>query len=100
MIGRAQQRRERHRPAQGQPAVRLHIEQLVLHGVAPAQAAAMRQGFEAELTRLAAEPGQVFAPANARRVGPLHLTSASAPDRTGRAAGAAVWGVALNAGKD
>jgi hypothetical protein len=100
MTGRAQQRRERSRSSRRRAAVRLHIERLVLHGVVPAQAGAITEAFEAELTWLATEPGQVFAGADARRVGPLQFAPAGAPDRTGRAAAAALWGGALNAGKD
>jgi hypothetical protein len=100
MTGRAQQRRERHLPSQRQAAVRLHIGQLVLHGVPLGEAGAMTAALEAELTRLAAVPDQIFAHADARRVGPVHFVPDGAPDRKGRAVAAALWGGALSAGKD
>jgi hypothetical protein len=80
-------------------SVQLHIEELILHGVAPGEAARLAAALQAELGRYAAQPGQVFAPANAERANPIDFTPGRGPEATGRALASAVWTGALRAGK-
>jgi hypothetical protein len=51
--------------------VELHIAQLVLHGIAPGDRAALGLAVEKELTRLLAAPGALDALGQARAVGRL-----------------------------
>jgi hypothetical protein len=73
------------------PMVRVHIERLILHAVARADAGRVAAALEAELATRAAEPGQVFAPTSAARVAPVHFNAAEGAERIGRAAADAVW---------
>jgi hypothetical protein len=74
------------------PMVRVHIERLVLHAVAHADAGRVAAALEAELAARAAEPGQVFAAsASAARVAPVLFNAPEGAERIGRAAAGAVW---------
>jgi hypothetical protein len=89
MRPRAPHRRLRRLPSS--PTVRIHIERLVLHAVASADAGSMAAALEAELAARAAEPGQAFAPGNAARVAPVHFNAPEWAEHIGRAAAGAVW---------
>lgn len=73
------------------PTVRVHIERLVLHAVAPADARCLAAALKAELAARAAEPGQAFAPGSAARVAPVHFNAPEGAEYIGRAAAGAVW---------
>jgi hypothetical protein len=69
----------------------MQIGRLALHGVASADAKQLAAVLKAELAGLAREPGQVFVSISAPRVGTVHFEASEGLDRTGRAAGAALW---------
>lgn len=76
-------------PSGGEVAV--HIERLLLHGVPWAEAGRVAAALASELSRLAAEPAQIFASASAPRAPLLHFQAAEGPERIGRAIAAALW---------
>jgi hypothetical protein len=71
--------------------VQVRIERLLLHGVTQAEAGQIAQALAAELSRLVAEPAQVFASVSAPRAPLVHFQAAEGPERIGRAAAAALW---------
>lgn len=91
-------RRARRLPPPPRGTVRVHIERLVLHGVVWADAKRVAAALEAELSGLASEAGQVFTPASAPRAAPVRYEAAQGPERTGRAAAAALWSSIKRAG--
>jgi hypothetical protein len=99
MSSRAPHRRDRRPISAPDASVQLHIEELILHGVAPGDAARLTAALQAELGRCAARPGQVFVPANAERASPIDFTPGRGPEATGRALASAVWIGVLQAGK-
>jgi hypothetical protein len=90
MTAHAQRRRERSNRAAG-GAVRLHIDHLVLRGVAPGEAGRMTHALETELTQLAAQSGTRFVPMEAERLPAAPIVAGRVPEQTGRAVAAAVW---------
>ena len=72
-------------------AVRLHIERLVLHGVARAESIRVAGALESELARLAAQPGPRLAPTDTVSLPAARVTAGPTPERTGRAVAGAVW---------
>ncbi len=85
----AASRQQRRRHGQQTPAVDLHIDTLVLHGVAHADAPALASALSEELSRLARAPS-AFRPVQAES---LHAApyADGAPDASGRAVAAALW---------
>jgi hypothetical protein len=100
MTSRLPQRRERRLRSQKHPLVQLHIERLVLHGVRPVEIGRFTRALEAELARLAGQPGQVFAAVDAERVAPVHFASRRGAEPTGRAVASALWAGALRVGRE
>src|SRR5215469_15244628 len=90
MTAHAQRRRERATPSPG-GAVRLHIDHLVLRGVAPAEAGRLTRALEAELAHLAAQPGTRFQPIATERLPTAPIVSGRRPEQTGRAVASTVW---------
>jgi hypothetical protein len=80
---------ERRRGRQSHQSIALHIDELVLHGVAQSDVATLTAAFSEELSRLAAQPAS-FAPL---RAGHLQAApyAAGAPRETGQAVAASVW---------
>lgn len=78
-------------PPSAPSTVRVHIERLVLHAVAPGDAKRLAAALEAELAVRAAEPRQIFVGGSAPRTTPVHFDAPEGAERMGRAAGAAVW---------
>ena len=79
----------RRRDRQSQQAIDLHIDELVLHGVAQADAAAMTAALGEELSRLAARPAS-FTPLQADHLA-VAPYAAGAPRETGQAVAASLW---------
>src|SRR4051794_17542056 len=71
--------------------VRIHIARLVLHGMAHADAGRVARALEAELSRLAAQPGQAFTSASVPHTPLAHFETAEGPERLGEAAATALW---------
>ncbi|HME22859.1 MAG TPA: hypothetical protein VKI44_16245 [Acetobacteraceae bacterium] len=90
MTAHAQRRRERATPSPD-GAVRLHIEHLVLRGVAPAEAGRLRRALEAELAHLAVQPGTQFQPITADRLPTAPIVAGRLPEQTGRSVASTVW---------
>jgi len=74
--------------------ITLHIDRLVLHGVAPADAAAVTAGLKAELQRRLALPGANPASADRHRVnaGVVRIAGNRSGDHGGHAMGRAIAG--------
>jgi len=80
--------------------IRLHVEEIVLHGVDPADRHAIGDAVRAELARLLAERGISGALANAGGAarldgGTLHLASGASAGEVGAAVAARVAGAAF-----
>ena len=90
MTAHARRRRERAIPSAG-GAVRLHIDHLVLRGVAPAEARRLMAALRAELANLAAQPGTRFQPIAADRLPTAPIVVGRLPEQTGRAVASTVW---------
>lgn len=82
-------RQARRRARQSVPAVSFHIDKLVLHGVAQADASILTAAFSDELARLAAQPASFSPRHNAELVAEPY--AAGAPREVGRAVAASVW---------
>jgi hypothetical protein len=94
----AERRRERtNSPVSG--AVRLHIDRLVLQGVAQVDAGRLVRALEAELAGLAAQPSSHFVPIMAASLPAARIYVGRAPEQTGRAVAAALWSGLTGAGQ-
>src|ERR1700722_14687195 len=90
MIAHAQRRRDRANPIVT-GAVRLHIDHLVLRGVAQADARPLTRALEAELAYLAAQPGARFEPVSVNQLPTAPVVTDRLPEQTGRSVAATVW---------
>jgi hypothetical protein len=72
-------------------AVHVHIDRLVLHGVATADAPRLAAGLERELAARAVEPSAHFEALEAARLPPSRIAAGRVPEQTGRTAANAVW---------
>lgn len=79
----------RRRARRSQPAVNFHIDQLVLHGVAQADAATLTAAFSDELARLATQPASSSPRRNAELVAEPYAVGT--PREAGHAVAASVW---------
>jgi hypothetical protein len=98
MTAHAERRRKRNTPSTG-GAVRLHIDHLILRGVALAEAGRLTRALEAELAHLAAQPGTRFQTIAADRLPNAPIVAGRLPEQTGRAVASTVWSRIASAGR-
>jgi hypothetical protein len=91
MTAHAQRRRERSLPQADGGSVRLHIDHLVLQGLAPVDANRVVGALQAELGGLAGQPGTQFTPMAADRLSAAPIATGRIPEQTGRSVASAVW---------
>lgn len=82
-------RQDRRRGGRAARAVELRVDELALHGVAQADAAALTAAMSEELSRLAGQVGDVASLRAGQLVAPPYAPGT--PAETGRAAAAALW---------
>ncbi|HYM74177.1 MAG TPA: hypothetical protein VET89_14440 [Stellaceae bacterium] len=97
MSAHADRRRERTSPASA-GTVRLHIDRLVMRGVARGDIGRLVGALEAELTDLAAQPGAQFRPIATMGLPAARIAAGRMPEETGRAIGGALWSGIAEAG--
>lgn len=90
MIAHAQRRRDRANPITS-GAVRLHIDHLVLRGVAAVDARRLTRALEAELAYLAAQPGTRFESVVVDQLPTAPIVTGRLPEQTGRSVASTVW---------